>query len=278
MQNDYTMAQFVEAANLVQKQMKVKPAVGIVLGSGLGQLADEVQSPVVIDYHDIPGWPVSTVPGHKGRLVIGMLNGVPVLMQQGRAHFYEGYTPQQTAFGVRVMKVLGIENIILTNAAGGINKGFSAGDVMLITDHIGFVAMAGHNPLAGGNYDEIGPRFPDMSRIYDREFCQWAREAAKENNLSLQEGVYAWVSGPNYESPAEVRMLRLIGVDAVGMSTVPEAIAARHAGMRILAFSGITNQCSDNGEAQTTHQEVLEAADQIGPKIIKLLKTVIVRL
>lgn len=271
----YTYEDYCLAADVIRKQINIQPEFGLVLGSGLGQLADEVENPVIINYKDIPGWPLSTVAGHKGRLVIGTLEGKPVLVQQGRAHFYEGYSPAEVTFAVRVMICLGIKTLVVTNAAGGVNKDFRAGDIMLITDHIGTTAFAGHNPLIGPNFDQFGPRFNDMSQAYDRGLAHLAREAAAKNGIKLQEGVYCWFSGPNYETPAEIRMIRCIGGDAVGMSTVPEVIVARHGGMRVLGFSGVTNKCSDDGNAQTTHAEVLEAADVIGPKIITILRDVL---
>ncbi len=277
----YTFEEYQAAADLIKSKISIEPEIGLVLGSGLGQLADEVEgaepgsAPVIIDYKDIPGWPLSTVFGHKGRLVIGKLGGRNVIVQQGRNHFYEGYSLQQVTFAVRVMKLLGVKSLVLTNAAGGVNVFFHPGDVMLITDHIGFVGMAGNNPLCGPNMEEFGIRFPDMSQAYDREYGKMAKEAALKHDIDLKEGVYFWISGPSFETPAEVRMLRSWGVDAVGMSTAPEVIIARHCGIRVVGFSGITNKNSDNGEAQTNHEEVLEAANIIGPKIIAILKEIL---
>ena len=232
-------------------------------------------APVIIDYKDIPGWPASTVFGHKGRLVIGKLGGRNVVVQQGRAHFYEGYSLQEVTFAVRVMKLIGVKSLILTNAAGGLNVFYHPGDVMLITDHIGIPGMAGNNPLCGPNMEEFGIRFIDMSQAYDREYGKLAQQAAMKHNIPLHTGVYIWLSGPSFETPAEVRMLRSLGADAVGMSTVPEVIVARHCGIRVIGFSGITNKNSDNGEVQTNHEEVLEAANIIGPKIITILKEIL---
>ena len=277
----YTFEEYQAAADVIKSRITIQPEIGLVLGSGLGQLADEVEGaepgtePVIIDYKDIPGWPLSTVIGHKGRLVIGKLGGRNVVVQQGRNHFYEGYSLQQVTFAVRVMKLLGVEKLVLTNAAGGVNVFYHPGDVMLITDHIGLPSMAGNNPLCGPNMEEFGIRFIDMSQAYDREYGQMAKEAAMKHGITLQSGVYFWLSGPSFETPAEVRMLRSFGVDAVGMSTVPEVIIARHCGMRVLAFSGITNKNSDNGEVQTNHEEVLEAANIIGPKIITILREIL---
>ena len=277
----YSFAEYKDAADVIKSRISIVPEIGLVLGSGLGQLADEVEGiepgtdPVIIDYKDIPGWPASTVFGHKGRLVIGKLGGRNVVVQQGRAHFYEGYSLSEVTFAVRVMKLLGVNTLVLTNAAGGLNVFFHPGDIMLITDHIGFAGMAGNNPLCGPNMEEFGTRFPDMSQAYDREYIQLAKAAAVRKGVPVQSGVYVWLSGPSFETPAEVRMLRAMGGDAVGMSTVPEVIAARHCGMRVLGFSGITNKNSDNGEAMTTHEEVLEAANVIGPKIIAILKEIL---
>lgn len=271
----YSFADYQAAADVIKSRINVVPEIGLVLGSGLGQLADEVEDAVIIDYKDIPGWPVSTVPGHKGRLIIGKLGGRNVVVQQGRAHYYEGYTPQQATFAIRVMHLLGVKSVVLTNAAGGLNVFFHPGDVMLMTDHIAFAGLGGNNPLVGQNMDEFGIRFPDMSQIYDREYWKLAKAAALKTGVDLKEGVYVWISGPSFETPAEVRFLRMIGGDSVGMSTAPEAIVARHCGMRVLGFSCITNKNSDNGEAQTNHEEVLAAADVIGPKVITILKEVL---
>ena len=277
----YTFEEYQAAADVIKSRISIEPEIGLVLGSGLGPLAEEVEgaepgsAPVIIDYKDIPGWPLSTVFGHAGRLVIGKLGGRNVIVQQGRNHFYEGYSVQQVTFAVRVMKLLGVKSLVLTNAAGGVNEFYHAGDVMLITDHIGIPGMAGNNPLCGPNMEEFGIRFNDMSQAYDREYGKLAKAAAVKHDITLHEGVYVWLSGPSFETPAEIRMLRIIGGDAVGMSTVPEVIVARHCGIRVLGLSGITNKCSDNGEAQTTHQEVMESAGIIGPKIISILKEIL---
>ena len=277
----YTFDEYRAAADVIKSKISIEPEIGLVLGSGLGQLADEVEgaepgtAPVIIDYKDIPGWPLSTVFGHKGRLVIGKLGGRNVVVQQGRTHFYEGYSVYEVTFAVRVMKLLGVKSLVVTNAAGGLNVFFHPCDIMLITDHIGLAGMVGNNPLCGPNMDEFGIRFPDMSQAYDREYIKMAKEAAVKKDVPMQSGVYVWLSGPSFETPAEVRMLRAWGADAVGMSTVPEVVAARHCGMRVLGFSGITNKNSDNGEVQTNHEEVLEAANIIGPKIITILKEIL---
>ncbi|MBW4435531.1 MAG: purine-nucleoside phosphorylase [Pleurocapsa minor GSE-CHR-MK-17-07R] len=248
--------------------------VGLVLGSGLGGLADTVENAVSIPYSEIPGFPVSTVHGHRGELVIGQLEGCGVAVQRGRAHFYEGYTPQQVVFPIRVMKYLGAQTVILTNAAGGVNKQFRVGDIMIMNDHINFVGLAGHNPLVGPNDDSLGTRFPGMSQAYDRVLRAVARAAAVDAGVPFHEGAYCCVSGPMFESPAEIRMLRTIGADAVGMSTVHEAIAARHAGIRVLAMSGITNECIDQVDTtmDANHEEVLEAGVMIVPRMTALIR------
>jgi purine-nucleoside phosphorylase len=249
----------------------------LVLGSGLGGLADEIDNATVIPYGEIPGWPQSTVHGHSGNLVVGDLEGVPVIAQQGRAHFYEGYAMDQVTFPIRVMHFMGTETVILTNAAGGLNPSFSAGDVMLINDHINIVGMVGNNPLMGPNDETLGPRFPGMTQTYDRELRRLASDIADEQNIELREGVYVGLSGPNYETPAEVRMLRHWGADAVGMSTVHEVLVARHAGMRVLAFSGITNVAIDTiqTDADANHEEVLEVGKVIVPKLASLLRGIL---
>ncbi|HRL12684.1 MAG TPA: purine-nucleoside phosphorylase [Aggregatilineales bacterium] len=273
----YTADDYAEAVKAIRSMTDLTPRIGLVLGSGLGGLADAVESPVVIPYGDIPGWPRSTVHGHSGRLVIGHLEGVPVLVQQGRAHFYEGYTPQQITFPIRVMHHLGIKTLILTNAAGGVNKAYAAGDIMMLNDHINFVGMSGNNPLMGPNDDSLGPRFLGMSQTYDRELRQRAQAVARDAGIALHEGVYVCLSGPTFETPAEIRMMRAIGGDAVGMSTVHEVLVARHANMRVLAFSSITNVGIDAVDTtqDTNHDEVLEVGKVIVPRLTQLLRGVI---
>ena len=276
-QNFYTFDAFQEAANYIQSQTSHKPEIGLILGSGLSPLAKEIEAPDLIPYQDIPHFPYSSVPGHAGRLVIGMLAGKSVLVMQGRTHFYEGYTTQHITLPVRVMQAMGIKTLIVTNAAGGINPNFNAGDLMLIVDHINFVGLAGNNPLRGPNLDELGPRFPSMTQPYDSGLLSLARKVANDIDITLQEGVYTFVAGPSFESPAEIRFLSLMGSDAVGMSTVPEAIVANHNGMRVLGISSITNvavQQTESGK-ETTHEEVLETGQIIVPKLIKLLKGVL---
>src|SRR5690606_11580608 len=231
----------------------------------------------VIPYEDIPDWPRSTVHGHSGQLVFGLLEGRPVVVQQGRAHYYEGYTAQQVAFPIRVMKLLGVETVILTNAAGGLNPNYKVGDLMLINDHINFVGMAGNNPLMGPNDEAFGPRFIGMAQSYDRALRALARQVAAEAGITLHEGVYVCLAGPNFETPAEIRMLRTMGGDAVGMSTVHEVLVARHAGMRVMAYSGITNVAIDqiDTELEATHEEVLDAGKVLVPRLSTILRGVL---
>jgi purine-nucleoside phosphorylase len=262
-------------AGVVRSKTRVRPQVGLILGTGLGGLAEVVREPTIIPYSELPEWPVATVPGHAGRLVIGELYGKNLLVMQGRVHYYEGYSMAQVTLPVRVMQRLGIEILILTNAAGAINPDFTPGDVMLITDHLNLAGMAGLNPLIGPNLDELGPRFPDMSQAYDRPLTDLARQSARENQLTLREGVYVCLSGPSFESPADLRFLRQAGADAVGMSTVPEVIVARHGGTRVLAFSGISNKANLDGSTPTTHEEVLEAGRVIAPKLEMLIHGVL---
>lgn len=274
---NFTRADYDRAVAAIQSQTQLRPMIGLVLGSGLGGLADTLENRVAIPYADIPGWPQSTVHGHSGNLVVGYLEGQSVVAQQGRAHFYEGYDTQQITFPIRVMRFMGVHTVILTNAAGGLNRNFRVGDLMLINDHINFTGMAGHNPLVGPNDDTIGPRFPGMTQTYDRKLRELARRVAQEVGIILHEGVYVCVSGPNYETPAEIRMLRTLGADAVGMSTVHEVLVARHAGMRVMAYSGITNVCIDSidTELETNHEEVLDAGAILVPKLTTILRGVL---
>lgn len=258
--------------NFILERITQKPLVGLVLGSGLGGLADEVLNPVVLAYKEIPNWPLSTIPGHKGQLVIGDLFGVPTMVMQGRTHYYEGYRMDQVTLPIRVMQSMGIGTIILTNAAGAINPDYTPGDVMVLTDHIALIGMAGLNPLRGPNLAEFGERFPDMSQPYDREWIARSRRIAKDNQINLHEGVYVCLAGPSFESPADLRFLRTIGADAVGMSTVPETIIARHGRTRVLAFSGISNKANLDGNSETTHEEVIAAGAIIVPKLTTLIK------
>ncbi len=273
-----TLQQIDEVADAIRTRTNHQPTIGIILGSGLGGLADAVQNADVVPFGDLPHWPTSTVLGHSGRLVIGELQGKTVIVMQGRIHFYEGYSMSQVTLPVRVMKRLGVEVMIVTNAAGAINPDFEPGDLMLIEDNLNLVAMMGFNPLIGPNMDEFGVRFPDMSQPYDRKLMQLAREASKSAGVPLREGVYAGLSGPSFESPADLRFLRGIGSDAVGMSTVPEVIVGHHAGIRILGISGISNKANLDGNTVTTHQEVLDAGLVMVPKLEKLIKTVLSQL
>lgn len=268
------------AVNAIRRRTQYTPKIGLVLGSGLSDLANALQAADTIPYEEIPGWPASTVVGHSGKLVIGQLEGQTVLAQQGRAHFYEGYSPAQVVFPVRVMHALGIQTLIVTNAAGGINRAFSPGDLMLIKDHLNFVGIAGSNPLRGPNDDQIGPRFPDMTQAYDSGLRQMAKTTAVSQHLTLHEGVYAYVAGPSFETPAELRFLHAVGADAVGMSTVPEVIVARHAGMRVLGISSITNKAilDPTPEAVVSHEEVLETGKLIVPRLTQLLYGILAQL
>lgn len=272
-------AEVREAADVIAGRTRLHPSVGLVLGSGFAPLVAALAEPVTIPYRKIPHFVASTVEGHPGELVIGLLEGVPVLIMRGRAHYYEGYTPQQITFPIRVMWQLGVRYLILTNAAGGLNPAFRAGDLMLITDHIGLANMVGLNPLRGPNDDEIGPRFPDMSQAYDLELRQLAIQAAKDLGIKLHQGVYIMLCGPSFETPAELRFCRMIGADAVGMSTAPEAAVARHAGIRVLGISGISNvaQLEPTG-AETSHEEVLEAGKALVGKLIPLITEILRKL
>jgi purine-nucleoside phosphorylase len=275
MQNFITLAQIDEVAAAIKARTKYQPNVAIILGSGLGALAEGVGKPDTIPFKDLPHWPVSTVEGHIGRLVIGELEGQTAFVMQGRVHYYEGYSMDRITLPVRVMRRLGIETLIVTNAAGAVNPDFAPGDVMLITDHVNLIGMTGLNPLIGPNLDEFGPRFPDMSQAYDRGLIESARHAASAHGMALREGIYIALSGPSFETPADLRFMKMIGVDAVGMSTVPEVTVARHGGMRVLGLSGISNKANLDGSTATTHQEVLEAGKVIAPKIEKIVRSVL---
>jgi purine-nucleoside phosphorylase len=278
MEDFFTLAQIDETADNMRARINLQPKVGMILGSGLGTLAESIEGAISIPYSDLPHWPMSTVAGHQGRLVAGRLEDREVLVMQGRAHFYEGYSMTQIGLPVRVMQRLGIPNLIITNAAGAVNPEFTPGDLMLITDHLNLVGMAGLSPLRGPNLDELGPRFPDMSQTYDRNLCALARQVAAENHILLHEGVYVCLAGPSFETPADLRFLRAVGADAVGMSTVPEATVARHGGQRVLGFSGISNKANLDGNTITTHEEVLAAGKIIVPKLVTLIRGVLRRL
>ena len=270
-----TLQQIDQAADTIRKRISHQPRVGLILGSGLNSLADSVKNAEIIPYGELPHWPVSTVHGHTGQLVIGELDGQSVFVMQGRIHFYEGYSMSQITLPVRVMLRLGLEMMFVTNAAGGVNPDFVPGDVMLIADNLNLIGMMGGNPLMGPNIDELGPRFPDMSQAYDRQLMSLARQVASNENIPLREGVYCALSGPSFEGPADLRFLRLAGADAVGMSTVPEVIVARHGGLRVLGFSGISNKANLDGSTVTTHEEVIEAGKVITPKIEKIIRGVL---
>ncbi len=255
----------------------LRPRVGLILGSGLGTLAESVERAEAIPYSDIPHFAPSTVEGHTGRLVIGALEGQPVIVMQGRSHYYEGYSMQQVTLPVRVMQLLGVEILIVTNAAGGLAPNMRPGDLMLITDHLNLIGMAGLSPLRGPNDPSFGPRFPDMSEAYDAGLRQLALRAAAEQNIGLHQGVYVCLAGPSFETPADLRFLRKIGADAVGMSTVPEVTVARHGGLRVLGLSGISNVAviEPGSVPPTTHEEVLQAGQVIVPKLTALIRGVL---
>jgi purine-nucleoside phosphorylase len=280
MPSQFSLANYQTAADAIRQRTTHKPTVGLILGSGLGGLADAIESPVVIASAEIPLWPPSTVQGHAGRLVIGKLEGQTVLVLQGRIHFYEGYSMQEVTYPVRVMQQLGIGTLFVTNAAGGLNKDYKAGDLMLISDHINMPGLVGNNPLVGPNDERLGTRFPDMSTAYDANFRQLARAAAEKAGFTLREGVYVSLSGPNFETPAEVRMLRAMGGDAVGMSTAPEVVVARQAGMRVLGVSVVTNMTIDvvGTAEQTLHEDVLAIGSRVAPSLITLLRGVLASL
>jgi len=268
--------QVMEATAYVQSRSSMKPGVGVILGSGLGDLATEVQDAVAIPYEEIPHFLRSTVVGHAGRLLIGKLENVPVVVMQGRFHFYEGYTMQALTLPVRVMRMLGAHMLIVTNAAGGLNAAYRPGDFMLIRDHINFLGLAGVNPLIGPNDERLGERFPALAKAYDAELRALARTvAAQRPEITLHEGVYAQVAGPSYETGAELKFLRMAGADAVGMSTAPEVIVARHMGMRVLGISLITNTATGDDIEVVNHAEVLTAADAARPKFAALVRGIL---
>ena len=264
-----------EAVEWIWRRTELRPRVAVILGSGLGAFADVLTDRVDIPYKDIPGWPQSTAIGHAGKLVIGMAEDVAAVVLSGRAHLYEGYRPSQVVFGVRVLARLGVKAIIFTNAAGGINAGYSQGGLVLISDHIN---LQGVNPLIGPNDEGLGPRFPDMSDAYDPEFRALAREVGSELGITLNEGVYAALTGPSYETPAEIRYLRTIGADLVGMSTVPEVIVARHMGVRVLAISCVTNLAAGILPQKISHDEVLATGEAVRDTLVKLLQALLPRL
>ncbi|WP_273129148.1 purine-nucleoside phosphorylase [Bacillus weihaiensis] len=261
-----------EAASFLKERYANVPTIGLILGSGLGVLAEEIQNPVKIPYGDIPHFPVSTVEGHAGQLVFGTLNGANVVAMQGRFHFYEGYSLEKVTSPVRVMKELGVETLLVTNAAGGINEAFEAGDLMLISDHINNM---GTNPLIGPNDSNLGVRFPDMSEAYDKKYRELAKQVAKELNIQIKEGVYVGNTGPTYETPAEVSALRTMGGDAVGMSTVPEVIVAKHAGLKVLGISCISNMAAGILDQPLSHDEVIETTEKVRANFLSFVKNIV---
>ena len=261
-----------EAVKYIQTFLTETPEYAIVLGSGLGKLQDEVQDKISIDYKDIPNFPVSTVVGHKGRLIFGKIEGKPVLMMAGRFHFYEGYSMQEVTFPMRVFKGLGIEKILLSNASGGVNPNYEVGDAVVIKDHIN---MMPEHPLRGKNYDELGPRFVDMSEAYDKKMREFVINYGKEKGIEVKEGIYMGLQGPTFETPSEYGMVRKLGADCVGMSTVPEVIVARHMGARVFCISVITDLGGPEIAIPVSHEEVLNAANKAMPQIITLVKGLI---
>lgn len=269
---DKAYIESVEKAALYLKNKGLhSPQIGLILGSGLGGLADEATNTIEVPYEDIPGFPVSTVEGHAGKLVYGDLGGKKVLAMQGRFHYYEGYSLKEVTFPVRVMKALGVSSLVVTNAAGGVNERFTPGDLMIITDHIN---LTSDNPLLGPNSNELGPRFTDMSEAYDKVYQSLIEAAAKEQDLSVQKGVYLGLAGPTYETPAEVRMIRTLGGDAVGMSTVPEVIVARHAGLKVAGISCITNMAAGLQD-NLNHDEVVEVTTRVRESFKSLVKALV---
>lgn len=264
--------QIQEARAYIEQQTEVKPEIGLILGSGLGVLGDYIENAKVISYDQIPHFPVSTVEGHAGELMIGTLSGKNVILMRGRFHMYEGYAAEVTAFPVRVMKALGVKTLVVTNAAGGVNLQFAEGNLMLISDHIN---LTGKNPLIGAHDPELGVRFPDMTEAYSKRLRGIAKEVASEQGIELVEGVYASLLGPTYETPAEIRMLRTLGADAVGMSTVTEVIAARHSGLEVIGISCITNMAAGILDQPLTHDEVIETTNRVKSQFQGLVTSLI---
>lgn len=258
-----------KATEFIKEKSGFEPEIGIILGTGLGSLGDYIEEATVIDYSDIPEFPVSTVFGHAGRLILGYLEGKKVVAMQGRFHYYEGYTMQEATIPVRVMKLLGIKLLIASNACGGLNPAFNAGDIMIITDHINFM---GTNPLIGSNLDEFGPRFPDMSEVYDRRMVEKLQSVAAEQGIKIHKGVYGAVSGPNYSTKAELTMMIRLGSDTIGMSTVPEAIVARHCGLKVAGISCITDMAIPDTMVAPTHEEIVKVAESVKPRFVNLVK------
>ncbi len=265
----------LEARDYIQSRTPLRPSIGVVLGSGLGAFAEELTNRAEMPYSEIPGWPAATAAGHAGKLIFGKLDGLDVAVMAGRAHLYEGHTPAQVVYGVRVLRSVGVRSLVLTNAAGGINLSYERGGLVLISDHIN---LQGSNPLCGPNDDELGPRFPDMSEAYSRKFLHIAREVATDLCIHMPEGVYAAVLGPSYETPSEIRYLRTVGADLVCMSTVPEVIAANHMGMKVLAISCVTNMAAGVLPQKLSHEEVLETGNMVAETLVRFLKALLPRL
>jgi len=268
-------SRILETAAAIRQRHPGRPVLGLILGSGLGPYADTLKQKTVIPFEELPHFPRSTVAGHCGRIILGEAEGVPVAALQGRVHYYEGYTMSEVVFPIRVLGALGIRQLLVTNAAGGINMAFSTGDLMIITDHLN---LTGANPLVGANIDAMGPRFPDMTEAYDPAMRATCLAAAAEAEIELKQGVYVGLSGPSYETPAEIRMYRLLGADAVGMSTVPEVIVANHMGVRVLGISCITNMAAGILDRKLTHQEVMDTTERVKERFGALLQATIPRL
>ena len=261
-----------EASDYILQRSKYKPQIGLTLGSGLGSLADLIENPEYYSYSELPNFPIFTVEGHKGRLVLGTLQGKTVIAMEGRFHYYEGYKMNEVTFPIRVMKLLGVKTLIVTNAAGAVNTSFTPGDLMIITDHIN---LSGNNPLIGKNLDLFGLRFPDMSNAYDKELRNLAKKVANSINLNIKEGVYTMMSGPSYETPAEIKMIGILGGDAVGMSTVPEVIVANHCKIKVIGISCMTNMAAGILEQPLNHEDVIEASNKVKNDFIKFMKLLI---
>jgi purine-nucleoside phosphorylase len=260
-----------KSAQFLKEKYPTVPEIGLILGSGLGVLAEEIENPIKVPYDQIPEFPVSTVEGHAGQLVFGTLQGKSVVAMQGRFHYYEGYSLDKVTFPVRVMKELGVTTLVVTNAAGGVNESFQAGDLMIISDHLNL----GQNPLIGPNDANLGPRFPDMSEAYTKELRTLAKDVASELKISIKEGVYVGMTGPSYETPAEIRMLRTLGGDAVGMSTVPEVIVASHSKLKVLGISCISNMAAGILDQPLTHDEVMETTEKVKADFLSLVKQIV---
>lgn len=272
--SSYVFENYQETCAVIRSRSQLQPKIGLILGSGLGDIADVMTDAVQIPYEDLPHFPTSGAPSHAGRLHLGHLFGVPTVIMQGRVHMYEGYSPQQVTFPIRIMKLLGIESLLITNAAGGINPAHEVGDLMVLDDHIDLGGMAGLDPTRGPHLPDLGPRFTPLNQAYHRPYIVKIQQVAKAQGVKLHKGVYSYQVGPSFESPAEIRMLKLMGADAVGMSTVPEVIVARNAGLKVLAISAITNLAIDDPDAEaiTTEAEVWENVRHIIPRLRRLVE------